>query len=145
MQTLLARMPFCPCRHSAENRKTAQERRIYSIFEGMELYQSRRGFVDVDTLHPPLISGQQCFEGFQIIPVDNHILAAVVPGVLAVLIKTILPVKYPEGHLLMVVDDLLFSNLFQCGHGLFLPIAIVAKDLSRMGRTKFSISKYLFQ
>lgn len=45
MQTLLARMPFCPCRHSAENRKTAQERRIYSIFEGMELYQSRRGFV----------------------------------------------------------------------------------------------------
>src|SRR5699024_5558503 len=33
------------CRHSTENRKTAQKRRIYGIFEGMELYQSRRGFV----------------------------------------------------------------------------------------------------
>ena len=56
----------------------------------------------------------KCFDGFQIVPVDNHILATVIFGVLAVLIKTILPVKYPEGHLLMVVDDLLFSNPFQC-------------------------------
>ena len=45
--------------------------------------------------------------------------------------------KHPEGHLLMVVDDLLFSNPFQCGHGSFLPVAAVAKDLSRIGRAVF--------
>lgn len=45
MQSVLARVPFCLCCHSAKNRNTAQKRRIYGIFEGMKLYQSRRGFV----------------------------------------------------------------------------------------------------
>ena len=95
------------------------------------------GRINVNAFHSSLIPGQQCFEGFQIVPVDNHILAAVILGVLAVFIKTILPVKYPEGHLLMVVDDLLFSNPFQCWHGSFLPIAAIVKDLSRIGRAVF--------
>ena len=45
MQSVLARVPFCLCCHSAKNRNTAQKRRIYGIFEGMKLDQSRRGFV----------------------------------------------------------------------------------------------------
>lgn len=59
------------------------------------------------------------------------------PGVLAVFVKAVLPVKHPERHFLMVVDDLLFSNPFQCGHGSFLPIAAIVKDLSRIGRAVF--------
>ncbi len=54
-------------------------------------------------------------------------LAAVIFGVLAVFIKTVLPVKHPERHFLMVVDDLLFSNPFQCWHGSFLPYCCCRK------------------
>lgn len=110
------------------------------------------GRIDVDALHPALIPGQQGLQRVQIIPVDNHVFAAVapqggfscafgaihlLPGVLAVFVKAVLPVKHPERHFLMVVDDLLFSNPFQCRHGSFLPIAAIVKDLSRIGRAVF--------
>ena len=53
-ETTLAKLLPRLCRHSAENRKTAQKQRIYGIFDGMELYQSRRGFVrcrtEIDTM-----------------------------------------------------------------------------------------------
>lgn len=48
------------------------------------------GRVDVDALHLALILWQQGFQCLQIIPVDDHILAAVVLGVLPLLIKTVL-------------------------------------------------------
>ena len=95
------------------------------------------GRIDVDALHPALIPGQQSLQRVQIIPVDDHVFAAVILGMLAILVKTILPVKHPERHFLMVVDDLLFSNPLQCWHGSFLPIAAIVKDLSRIGRAVF--------
>ena len=75
------------------------------------------GRINVDALHPALIPGQQGLQRVQIIPVDDHIFTTVILGVLAVFVKTILPVKHPERYLLMVVDDLLFSNPLQCRHG----------------------------
>ena len=95
------------------------------------------GRINVNALHPALIPGQQGLQCVQIVPVDDHILTAVVLGVLAILVKAVLAFQHPEGHLLMMVDDLLFSNPFQCRHGSFLPVAVVAKDLSRIGRAVF--------
>ena len=95
------------------------------------------GRIDVNALYLPLKPGQQGFEGFQIVPVDNHVLAAVIPRVLTALIEAVSPVKHPEGHFLVMVDDFTFSNPFQCRHGSFLPVAVVAKDLSRIGRAVF--------
>ena len=102
---------------------------VYIVVVHPALVAGVVGRIDVDALHPALIPGQQGFEGFQIVPVDNHVLAAVTPqggfscafgaihlllSVLAALVKAVLPVKHPEGDFLTVVDDLLFSNPFQC-------------------------------
>ena len=78
------------------------------------------GRVDVDTLHLALILRQQGFQCLQIIAVDDHVLAAVVFGVLPLLIKTVLPFQHPEGNFLMVVHDFIFTDPFQGWHGVFL-------------------------
>lgn len=87
----------------------------------------------------PSNRGSRALRASRLSPVDNHILAAVIPCVLTALIEAVSPVKHPEGHLLMVVDDLLFSNPFQCRHGSFLPVAAIVKDLSRIGRAVFCL------
>ena len=75
------------------------------------------GRVDVDTLYPSFIPGQQGFQGFQIVAPDNHIFAAVVLVVLSVFIKAVLALQHPKRHVLMVIDHLAFSNPFKCWHG----------------------------
>ena len=86
----------------------------------------------------PSYRGSRAFSASRLSP-WMIILTAVVLGVLAILVKAVLAFQHPEGHLLMMVDDLLFSNPFQCGHGSFLPVAVVAKDLSRIGRAVFCL------
>ena len=53
--------------------------------------------IDVDALYPALILRQQSFQGFQIIAVDNHVITAVVLGVLAHFVKAILKILL-EGY-----------------------------------------------
>ena len=78
------------------------------------------GRVDIDALHLALILRQQGFQCFKIIAVDDHVLTAVVFGVLPLLIKTVLPLQHPEGNFLMMVHDFIFTDPFQGWHGVFL-------------------------
>ena len=66
--------------------------------------------IDVDTLHLALITRQQRFQRLQVIAVDHHIFAAVILGVLSLLIKAVLTLQHAIRYILMVVDDLIFSN-----------------------------------
>ena len=75
------------------------------------------GRIDIDALDAPLIPGQQCFQGFQIVAPDDHIFAAVIFVVLSIFIKAILALQHPKRYFLMVIDDLVFSNPFKCWHG----------------------------
>ena len=70
--------------------------------------------------HLALILRQQGFQCFKIIAVDDHVLTAVVLGVLPLLIKTVLPLQHPEGNFLMMVHDFIFTDPFQGWHGVFL-------------------------
>ncbi len=57
----------------------------------------------------PLILRQQSFQGFQIIAVDNHVITAVVLGVLfAHFVKAILTLQHTERHFLMMIDNFAF-------------------------------------
>ena len=78
------------------------------------------GRVNLDALHLALILRQQGFQCFKIIAVDDHVLTAVVFGVLPLLIKTVLPLQHPEGNFLMMVHDFIFTDPFQGWHGVFL-------------------------
>ena len=78
------------------------------------------GRVDVNTLHPALIPGQQGLERLQVVAPDDHVFAAVVRGGLAVFVEAVLALQHPEGDLLVVVYHFFFSNPFKGGHG-FLP------------------------
>ena len=73
--------------------------------------------IDINTLHPPLVSGQQRFQGLQIVAPDDHILTAVVLVVLAALIIAVPTFQYPKRYFLMMVDHLIFSDPFKCWHG----------------------------
>ena len=75
------------------------------------------GRIDVDALDAPLVPGQQCFQGFQIIAPDDHVFAAVILAVLPVFIKAVLALQHPERNFLMVTDHLALSNPFKCWHG----------------------------
>ena len=75
------------------------------------------GRINVDALDALLVPGQQCFQGFQIVAPDDHVLAAVVRICLSVFIKAVLALQHPKRHFLMVIDDLAFSNPFKCWHG----------------------------
>ena len=75
------------------------------------------GRIDVDALDTPLLPGQQCFQGFQIIAPDDHVFAAVVRVCLSVFIKAVLALQHPKRHVLMVIEHLAFSNPFKCWHG----------------------------
>ena len=75
--------------------------------------------IDVDALHPTLILRQQSFQGFQIIAVDNHVITAVVLGMLAHFVKAILTLQHTERHFLMMIDNFAFSDPFQSRHGVF--------------------------
>ena len=44
---------------------------------------------------------------------NDHVLTAVVFGVLPLLIKTVLPLQHPEGNFLMMVHDFIFTDPFQ--------------------------------
>ena len=76
--------------------------------------------IDIDTLDPALIAWQQGFQRVQIIPVDDHILAAIVLVVLPCLIITVLPLQHPVRHVQVMIDDFIFSDPFKGGHGGFL-------------------------
>ena len=93
------------------------------------------GRINVNALDAPLIPGQQCFQGLQIIAPDNHVFAAVIFFMLALLVIAVLALQHPERHFLMVIDDFTFSDPFQCWHGVFLHKSILVKDLSCHGRT----------
>lgn len=67
-----------------------------------------------------MILWQQGFQCLQIILVDDHILAAVVLGVLPLLIKTVLLFQHPEGNFLMMVHDFIFTDPFQGWYGVYL-------------------------
>jgi len=75
------------------------------------------GRIDVNTLDAPLIPGQQRFQGFQIIALDNHIFAAVIRVCLSVFVKAVLALQHPKRHVLMMIDHLALSNPFKCRHG----------------------------
>ena len=74
------------------------------------------GRIDVDTLYPSFIPGQQGFQGFQIVAPDNHVFATVILVVLSVFIKAVLALQHPKRHVLMVIDYLALSNPFKCRH-----------------------------
>ena len=75
------------------------------------------GRIDVNALDAPLIPGQQCFQGFQIVAPDDHVFAAIIFVVLPVFIKAVLALQHPKRHVLMVIDHLALSNPFKCWHG----------------------------
>ena len=75
------------------------------------------GRVDVDTLYPSFIPGQQRFQGFQIIAPDDHVFAAVVLVMLPAFVKAVLALQHPERNFLMMIDNLALSNPFKCWHG----------------------------
>jgi len=65
--------------------------------------------INVDALDLPLVSGQQGLERLQVVAPDDHVLAA--PGVVCISL-----LQHPVGHLQVVVDYLVFSDPFKCGH-----------------------------
>ena len=75
------------------------------------------GRIDVDTFYSAFIPREQGFESFEVVTPDDHVLTAVVFIVLTSLIKAVFPVKYSERHILMMIDDLAFSDPVQCRHG----------------------------
>ena len=60
--------------------------------------------VDVDALHLALVLGQQRFEGFEVVAVDNHIAGVGCDA------EGIFAVEYTIGHIQMVRNDLFFTN-----------------------------------
>ena len=72
--------------------------------------------IDVNTLDLSLIAGEQGFQGFKIVAFDNHVLAAVVFGMLPGFIVAVFTIQHPERHFQMMIDDFVFSNPFQCRH-----------------------------
>ena len=78
------------------------------------------GRINVDALDFSFILGQQRLERLQVIPVDNHVLAAIILAMLTGFIKAVLTLQNPIGHFLVMVDHLIFSNPFKGGHGYFL-------------------------
>ena len=68
----------------------------------------------------PSYCGNRAFSASRFIAVDDHVLTAVVFGVLPLLIKTVLPLQHPEGNFLMMVHDFIFTDPFQGWHGDFL-------------------------
>ena len=67
------------------------------------------GRINIDALDLPLIPGQQSLERLQIVPTDNHVVAPV--GVVCILF-----LQNPVGDFQVVVDYLVFSDPFKCGH-----------------------------
>ena len=61
-----------------------------------------------------LVTGQQNFQFLQVVVSDNHVLTAIIVLVLAALIKPLPTLQHPTWHILMMVDDLAFSNPVQC-------------------------------
>ena len=78
--------------------------------------------IDIDALDPALITGQQRFQRVQIIPMDDHVLAAVVLVVLSGLIIAVLPLQHPVRNIQMMIDDFFFSDPFKRRHSIYLHI-----------------------
>ncbi len=74
----------------------------------------------VDTINATFVLRQEAFQGKQIIPMDDHVLAAVILFMLSAFIKTVFPVENMIRHIQMMVHDLALSNPFQCWHDVIL-------------------------
>ena len=68
------------------------------------------GRVDVDALHLALVLGQQRFEGFEVVAMNNHIAGVGCDA------EGIFAVEYTIGHIQMVRNDLFFTNPIECRH-----------------------------
>lgn len=76
--------------------------------------------INVDAFDFAFVFGKQRFQGFQIVSMDNHIFAAIVISALPVCVIAVLTFQYPIWHVLMEIDDFIFSDPLKSWHIEFL-------------------------
>lgn len=69
------------------------------------------GRIDVDALDTAFVVGEQGFQGFEIVAVNNAILST---G--SVVSECVLRVEHPKRYVVVMVDYLIFPNPGKCGH-----------------------------
>lgn len=96
--------------------------------------------VDVDAFHPALELGQQAFQGFQVVAVDDAVVGGVRRRAFGRGEGRDL-VEHPERHVVVVVDHLVFPYPVQCWHVFLVELTIGSGDglnatLSRIKNAK---------
>ena len=74
------------------------------------------GRIDVDAVDFAFVARQECFERFEVVAVDDHVLGAVVRFVLTVLVEGVLAVEDAVWHVEVVGDDFVFAHPVQFRH-----------------------------
>ena len=64
--------------------------------------------IDINAINLPFKSGQKGFQGFKIVAFDNHVLAAVVFGMLPGFIVAVFTIQHPERHFQMIEHFFIF-------------------------------------
>ena len=100
-------LPFLP--HDLAQ-PALDDRIIHRIIVYPSFIASVIRWIDVDTLHSPLILGEERLQGKQIVPMDHHILAPIILLLLPLFVKTVRAGKYMAGHFEVVVHHFFFSD-----------------------------------
>ena len=76
------------------------------------------GRINIDALHPPLKPRKQSFQRIQIVTMNDHVAAIILPlGGIGILL-----LQSAEGYIQMMVDHFLFSDPVKRRHGGYPPV-----------------------